>query len=326
MRFFPVSRFEQATRVTTAFTLLLGASLTYFNAPTHHDRATTLLSKVLSQNPEEILALVCTAQITEAAERWAHAVKIWDQVPFTGKYGNAAREGKAWSLIGCGDYEVGLQMLDDLLDTLDGYGEEDGEEVVEQRAVVNWKIGKALWDSNRGRFAYDTCEHGLMHCTDKEQGYKHFIAALKLKPDYASAFTSLGLYYQWNGDSTRSSKCFQKAFELDAREVIAAQMLATSFSAEREWDLVEVIARRVVEGERSPIVVKAGAGAEKEVFVTRNLWAWKALGVVELVSLHLSVSLSAESSCRIKVLGHQLYSLGRLSLVLHRTIISLGHD
>ncbi len=45
-----------------------------------------------------------------------------------------------------------------------------------------------------------------------------------------------------------ASKCFQKAFELDAREADAARQLAEGFSEEREWDLVEVVTNRTIEG------------------------------------------------------------------------------
>lgn len=77
-------------------------------------------------------------------------------------------------------------------------------------------------------------------------------------------------------DSNRASKCFQKAFELDATQAGAARKLAESFAEEREWDLVEVIARRTIEGE---------GGNEQSVskYLPVNSWAWKALGVVELV-------------------------------------------
>ena len=77
-------------------------------------------------------------------------------------------------------------------------------------------------------------------------------------------------------DPNRASKCFQKAFELDATQADAARRLAESFAEEREWDLVEVVARRTIEGE---------GGNEKTAskHLPINSWAWKALGVVELV-------------------------------------------
>jgi len=80
-------------------------------------------------------------------------------------------------------------------------------------------------------------------------------------------------------DPNRASKCFQKAFELDATQADAARRLAESFAEESEWDLVEVVARRTIEGE-------GGNEQAASKHLPINSWAWKALGVVELVSIY----------------------------------------
>ena len=118
----------------------------------------------------------------------------------------------------------------------------------------------------------------------KEEAYKRFITALKRSSTFAPAFTSLGIYYAdflSPPDPDRASKCFQKAFELDPREGDAARRLAEGFAEEGEWDLVDVVARRTIEGE-------GGLEDGPEVKASRrylplNAWAWKALGAVELV-------------------------------------------
>ena len=78
-------------------------------------------------------------------------------------------------------------------------------------------------------------------------------------------------------DPNRASKCFQKAFELDANQAGAGRRLAEGFAEEREWDLVEVVARRTIEGE-------GGNEQTTSKHLPVNSWAWKALGVVELVN------------------------------------------
>lgn len=128
-----------------------------------------------------------------------------------------------------------------------------------------------------------------------DKAYRHFIASLKCSPSFAPAFTSLGIYYLEGlspPDTTRATKCFQKAFELDAREVDAAQRLAHAFAEEREWDLVNVVAQRVIEGEGG---LGGGLSDPQATALARykptNAWAWKALGVVELVSEHCLCSI-----------------------------------
>jgi superkiller protein 3 len=62
--------------------------------------------------------------------------------------------------------------------------------------------------------------------------------------------------------------------------------LAEGFAEEREWGLVEVVARRAIEGEGGleAGVLEDDKGTDPGRYLPTNAWAWKALGVVELVS------------------------------------------
>ena len=99
------------------------------------------------------------------------------------------------------------------------------------------------------------------------------MTCLKYNQNYAPAFTSLGFFYaDVANDNVRADKCFQRAFELDAGEIEAAERLAKDFADSGQWDLVEVIARRVLEASR------------KRVSTRREVsWPHRALGVAELV-------------------------------------------
>lgn len=94
----------------------------------------------------------------------------------------------------------------------------------------------------------------------------------------------MGIYYSEflsPPDPNRASKCFQKAFELDPREAEAARRLAEGFADEGEWDLVEVVARRTIEGEGG---LEEGPEAKaSRRYLPINAWAWKAVGAVEMV-------------------------------------------
>lgn len=102
------------------------------------------------------------------------------------------------------------------------------------------------------------------------------MSCLKYNPNFAPAYTSLGLFYaDVANDPNRAYKCFQKAFELDAGEVDAAERLARDFADTRQWDLVEVVARRVLQASR------------KRVSTGREIsWPHRALGVAELVYIY----------------------------------------
>jgi len=183
-----------------------------------------------------------------------------------------------------GRLDEGISKLKEIVQTLD---EEEGRQ--EQEARAWWRLGKALWDSG-GTFQSIVIFLFVLSDSspEKESAFKHFITSLKRSSTFAPAFTSLGIYYAEfisPPDLDRSSKCFQKAFELDAREAEAARRLAEGFAEEREWDLVEVVARRTIEGEGGLEGGSTGKGQPiSSRYLPTNAWAWKAVGVVELVS------------------------------------------
>lgn len=109
--------------------------------------------------------------------------------------------------------------------------------------------------------------------------YDAFINSIRAKGDYAPPWTSLGIFYRslQHPEYERASKCFQKAFELDGGQEIAARYLAEEFALIHEWSLVEVIARRVVENNTG----KAALGGKA---ASKLAWAYKAIGGSELVS------------------------------------------
>ena len=86
---------------------------------------------------------------------------------------------------------------------------------------------------------------------ESKTSYKYYITALKYAPSFAPAFSVLGVYYAEATkprDRARASRCFQKAFELDASHANAARRLVPGFADAREWDLIEAVARRAITG------------------------------------------------------------------------------
>lgn len=134
---------------------------------------------------------------------------------------------------------------------------------------------------------------GLLGKDNRQTAHDLFITSLKHCPTYAPSFTSLGIYYSdvaLPPDTVRASRCFQHAFELDPRQGEAARRLADSFADAKEWELVEIISKRVIEGEgglEGGLESNGSNEREREAkgrFLVENVWAWKALGAVELVS------------------------------------------
>ncbi|GAA5925404.1 SKI complex subunit tetratricopeptide repeat protein SKI3 [Sporobolomyces koalae] len=292
----------------------LAVALVNHNPPSHHLRALRLLDSLLATPPPNPFSpktpptphpdpalLIAKAQVLQSSEKYGAAISAWDQVlkldpsqsPISPASLNQAKGERAWALHLSGKSEEAKEMLEEVVKAFEERklvrdqerdeqerfrskrglerpeGVEEGEQEQErlERARGWWRLGECL-------SKLSDSDNGL-----SEEVYKSFISSLKASPSYAPAFTSLGLYYRTlpEPDWERSSKCFQKAFELDPSQEVAAKYLAEEFAELSEWSLVEVIARRVIDGNKG----KAGMGGKA---AARLAWAWKAIGGAELNS------------------------------------------
>ncbi|GAA5869710.1 hypothetical protein JCM3774_003827 [Rhodotorula dairenensis] len=293
--------------------IFLALALVYYEPPAHHLRALRLLETLIASDPPEPAhpaspalphpdprLLIAKATVLQAAEgKQAAALKVWEQIlalpestlsPQQRTYSEGER---AWALCLAGHHDEAIGPLESVVqayeerklvrdkerEEIEKYrskngiekpeGVEEGETEAErtERARAWWRLGEC---------------HQRFCASDEAAGqraYDSYIAALRAYPSYAPAFTSLGIYYRSlpTPDWDRSSKCFQKAFELDATQEVAARHLAEEFADLSEWSLVEVIARRVVDGNKG----RAGMGSTA---AARLAWAWKAIGASELNS------------------------------------------
>ncbi|KAI0082004.1 TPR-like protein [Panus rudis PR-1116 ss-1] len=253
--------------VAKAFNVILGVALVDLYPPKHHARALGILDEVLAQDADNVRCLMGRAYVLQYAKKWSDAAELFSRVvqliPDDMDDGLRAREELAWCKAQSGDPDGGAKALREVLDTLDTL---EGRE--HDQARCWWRLGKCYWDIGDAT---------------REDAYQHFITSLKRDPAFAPAFTSLGIYYSEFAsppDPKRAAKCFQKAFELDPREGEAARRLAEGFAEDREWDLVEVVARRTIDGEGGMDGgVDSGPPAR---YLPLNAWAWKAIGVVDL--------------------------------------------
>ncbi|EMD32118.1 hypothetical protein CERSUDRAFT_119089 [Gelatoporia subvermispora B] len=265
-------------QVRKAFDITLATSLVHYFPPKYHSRALGLISKVLEQDQENIPCLLGRGYIYHYADKWEEAhklfVRVAELIPDDLDTGLRAKEEAAWCQIKIKDLESGATSLRTVIDILDELDDRDVD-----KARCWWRLGKAYWD---------------MGSDHREVAYKHFITSLKRFPSFAPAFTSLGIYYAEFAsppDPNRASKCFQKAFELDSREAEAARRLAEGFAEEKEWDLVEVVARRTIDGEGG---LEGGTNAAPaRRYLPLNAWAWKAVGVVELIRRNYAPAIEA---------------------------------
>ncbi|KAI9449401.1 TPR-like protein [Lactarius psammicola] len=254
------------TLVRKSFNVALSTSLVHLYPPKHHTRAVRILEDVLTQDPNNVDCLMGRGFVFQYARKWLEAAscfsRVCDILPEERHERIRAQEEQAWCEVQLNHFDKAITDLREVIELLDNKEDSD-----EDKSRSCWRLGRAYWE---------------MGTDNREEAYRLFITSLKHSPSFAPAYTSLGVYYLEVAnppDPIRASKCFQKAFELDAREGDAARRLAEGFAEEREWDLVEVVANRTIEGE-------GGFEDSQEVIAGRylpvNAWAWKASGVVHL--------------------------------------------
>lgn len=279
-----VKKHEQRTgrklrEVRKAFNVALATALVHLYPPKHHQRAIRIVDDILRQDPNNVDALVAHGYLLQHAEKWEEAEVIFSKsaglIPRDTPKCVRVMEESGWCLSRIKP-ESGVHVLKEVLKDL------ASEERKLDRARCLWRIGKTCWD---------------MGDPFREEAYAHFIQSLKCDREHAPSYTSLGIYYSTIAnppDPIRASKCFQKAFELDPREAEAARRLAEGFADERDWDLVEVVARRTIEGEGElDDETQKERGVISSRYLPMNAWAWKALGVVELSRRNYSQAIEA---------------------------------
>ncbi len=250
--------FKNASQSLTA---LLGTALVFYQSPKNHPEAKDLFDSILSLNPTSTPALIGTGLIYEEEEDFPAAINFFERALQKDPENIRVKAEAAWVKALNGDYERSRDELEDCLPKIEGQDLRSRD----LRAQTQYRIGACIWNIDKSTKARK----------NRSGAYQYFLAALKSNLNYAPAYTSLGIFYSdYSKDKKRARKCFQKAFELSASEVEAAERLARAFADQGEWDLVEVVAQRVVDSGK----VRPSPGSKKKGIS----WPFAALGVAEL--------------------------------------------
>ncbi|OCK84397.1 TPR-like protein [Lepidopterella palustris CBS 459.81] len=242
----------------------LATALIHYQTPKNHPEAKEIFEAILARRPTFTPALIGVGFILEEEEDYSGAIdflgKALENEPSNARIGAEL----AWCRALNGDYALGLDGLEEYLQ----YPQMDASNPRgrELRAQTLYRIGICEWELHPSASARK----------NRQGAYTKFLAALKANPSFAPAYTSLGIFYEdYRNDKKRARQCFQKAFELSSSELIAAERLARSFADQGEWDIVEVIAQRVVDSGK----LRPAPGSKKDTGVS---WPFSALGVVQM--------------------------------------------
>lgn len=262
-----------------AIAALLGTALVFYQSPKNHPEAKTLFDGILSKNPSSTAALIGIGLIFEEDEDYVSAIDFLGRALKRDPSNIRVKTEAAWVQALNGHYPEGREQLESCLPLINGKDPRSKELL----AQTQYRIGICLWNIDTSKSARK----------DRQGPYAYFLAALKSNLNFAPAYTSLGIYYaDYSKDKQRSRKCFQKAFELSSSEIEAAERLAQIFAEQSEWELVEVVAQRVVDSGK----LRPSPGSKKKGVS----WPFAALGVAELNKQDYAKSIvSFQSSLRI---------------------------
>ena len=265
-------------KIENAINIILATALVHYQAPRHHPEAHQLFQNILNRNPVESSALLGIGLILEEQEHYAEATSFLSRASERSNDPKVKAEA-AWCKALNGDQETSLRELEACLPEMGG----SDLRTKSLRSQTLYRIGMCIWNGDRSNSARK----------NRDGAYARFLTSLQTDLNNAPAYTSLGIYYaDYAKDRKRARKCFQKAFELSYAEIEAAHRLAKEFAKSSEWDLVEVVARRVIDSG----VVKPAPGSKRKA----ASWPFAALGIVQLNSQEYAMGVvSFQSALRI---------------------------
>ncbi|KAK5129498.1 hypothetical protein LTR08_003221 [Meristemomyces frigidus] len=239
----------------------LATALVHFQAPRHHAESRRLFEDILQRKTRSTPALIGLGLIFEETEDYQAAIDFFTRALEQNEGNVRVGTELAWCRALCGNYSQAQQELESYLPS----PKADDPRSRDLRAQVLYRIGQCVWSIDASKAARRS----------RDGAYVYFLSAIKTNVSFAPAYTSLGVYYSdYAKDKKRGRQCFQKAFELSGAETEAAERLARSFADQGDWDIVEVVAQRVVDSGRArppPGSKKAGLS-----------WPFSALGVVQM--------------------------------------------
>ncbi|KAI5308978.1 Superkiller protein 3, partial [Ascosphaera atra] len=246
---------------TDALNITLGNALIEHQTPRNHPEARALFEEILERKPILPSCLLGIGLILVEDHDFISAVDFLEKAMKRDPDNLKVRSELYWAKAHNGELEDALHGLEGTLEML------MSQKTIkkELKAELLYRIGYCQWDIDPSFEAR----------TDKEKAYASFLGSAQANPDYAPAYTSLGIFYaDYQQDAKRARLCFHRAFELSGAEVEAAERLARDFAEQKEWESVEVIAQRIIDAGRA----KPAPGSKRK----GHSWPYSALGVVEM--------------------------------------------
>ncbi|GAB7352099.1 hypothetical protein MBLNU459_g2599t1 [Dothideomycetes sp. NU459] len=250
-----------------ALNSVLATALVHYQSPKNHPEARSIFNNILERKPKSTLALIGLGLILEEQEEYNEAVHFLSQALEQDPSNVPIAVEAAWCDALRGNYGTAQETMERYLPEL----KVDDLKSRDLRAQTLYRIGVCIWELDSSKAARK----------DRSGAYARFLSSIRTNVNYAPPYASLGFYYaDYAKDKKRARQCFQKAFELSASEVEAAERLARMFADQGEWDIVEIVSQRVIDSGK----VRPPPGSKKKGIS----WPFSALGVVQMTKQEYS--------------------------------------
>jgi superkiller protein 3 len=244
-----------------AVNITLATALITFQSPRHHPESKALFDEILVRKPTATAPLLGVGLVLEEDEDYGEAVKFLQRASERDPTNLRVLLELSWCRALHLDLNAGLDGLQHVLIEIESQKPVN----LSMKAEALYRIGYCQWHLDSSSKARK----------DKNGAYRYLIDAIKANASYAPAYTLLGIYFQDYGKSKQRARvALQKAFELSTSELEAAERLAKAFANASEWDLVELVSKRVVDSGKA----RPAPGSKKKAVS----WPYAALGVVQM--------------------------------------------
>lgn len=228
------------SQVKQFFTVQLAVVYTYHEAPKNFPSALLIYDSLLKQYPDNTNAKVGKGEVYMEQGDLEEARALLQDVVDANPNDSKALVSLSWCQIQLGELQTGRLGLQHCLLEITATNVRS----YELRSIILYRLAQS--------YLYEI-ETTLVNVDSLvAKAYENLLNSLKANKNNAAAYTSLGVVYSsFYDDKIRATKCYYRAFELDAAELSAGRYLVENFASKAEWDLAEVLCDRIVVSEKA---------------------------------------------------------------------------
>lgn len=253
-----------------AQTLNLAIIYTYYEAPKNFPKALALYNSIAAKDPNNIKVKIGKALILVQTKKYSEASEIFLELIEKDPENIDAIQEYGWCQIFLKNYTVGRQYIERAIEILQSEKKKDVNSI-EILSTLTYRLAVSYYkefDDEENSIDVDTLKASTNKCS------LLLLNCLKLSPNYAPAFTTLGqIYYKYLGNKDRAIKCFSKAFQIDPAEIEASYKLVEHFTSLKDWEMADIICRGVIENDRARRQLNSSTSDLKD-----NSWPYRVLG------------------------------------------------